>query len=367
MIPISKPIMGEEEINAVSEVLRSGMIAQGKKTGQLEKEFAELCGTRYGIAVNSGTAALHAALFAVGVGEGDEVITTPHTFQATGNVIRLLGAKPVFADIDPETYNISPNEIEKAVTDKTKAIVPVHLYGQCADMDEILEIAEGKKIEVVEDACQAHSAQYKGKTAGSFGKAAAFSFYATKNMTCGEGGIVTTDDKEVDRKVREYRHHGTDLDKPGTYEFVGYNYRMTDINAAIGIEQLRKLSEFNARRKENAETYNRILKDVEGIEIPVTGRDRTHIYHLYTIRVGENYKLSRDELIAKLKGKEIGAGVYYPVPIHLQKPYLDLGYKEGSFPNAEKACREILSLPVHAAVGREDAEKIAKLIGEFNG
>ncbi len=249
MIHIAKPQLGQEEIDAVSSVLRSGMIAEGPKVAEFENAFAEFVGVEHAVAVNSGTAALHAALLAHGIGKGDEVITSSFSFIATANSILFTGASPVFADIDPDTFNINTDDIQESITSKTKAIMPVHLYGHPSEMKAVMEIAEDNDLAVIEDACQAHGAIYNGKKVGSFGTGA-FSFYPTKNMTTSEGGIMTTNDKKVAEKARMIRAHGSR--QRYMHETLGYNLRMTDIAAAIGLVQLSKLDGFNAKRKANA-------------------------------------------------------------------------------------------------------------------
>jgi len=292
MIPIAKPDIGEEEIEAVCKVLRSGMIAEGKRVAEFEEEFASYIGTEYAVAVNSGTAALHAALLAHGIGNGDEVITTSFSFIATANSIMYTGAKPVFADIEPDTFNIDPTLIEEKITDNTKAIMPVHLYGHPADMKAISDIAEDHDLILIEDACQAHGAAHHGKKAGSFGTGA-FSFYPTKNMTTSEGGMMTTNDGEVARKAKMIRAHGSQ--QRYLHEMIGYNLRMTDIGAAIGLTQLKKLPSYNSLRQRNAALLSKGLENTEGITVPIVKEGCEHMFHQYTIRVN-----NRDELLTKL-------------------------------------------------------------------
>lgn len=251
MINIAKPIITDEEIEAVTEVLKSGMLAQGKKVEQFQKEFAQYTQSKYGVATSSGTTALHTALVAADIGPGDEVITTPFTFAATANSVLYSGAKPVFADIDPKTFNLDAASVEEKITDKTKAILPVHLYGQPADMDAICEVAQKHDLKIIEDAAQAHGAVYKGKKIGSIGDLGCFSFYPTKNITTGEGGMVTTNNEELAEKAGMVRAHGES--QRYEHEILGYNYRMTDIAASIGLTQLKHIDEFNAKRNENAE------------------------------------------------------------------------------------------------------------------
>ena len=356
MIPIARPLLGKEEIDAVTEVLSSGMIAQGPKVEEFELAFSEYTGCEYAAAVNSGTAALHIALLAHDIGKEDEVITSPFTFIATANSILYTGAKPVFADIEPDTYNIDPEKIKEKINPKTKAIMPVHLYGQSADMKAIMEIAEDHKLVVIEDACQAHGAECLGKKAGSFGTGA-FSFYPTKNMTTSEGGIITTSDREIAEKSKMIRAHGSRVHY--LHEMLGFNLRMTDIAAAIGLAQLEKLDGFNASRQKNAAMLSEGLKSISGI-VPATTREGyTHVFHQYTIRAQ-----NRDKLADFLKEKGIGTGVHYPIPIHKQPYYMELGYKD-SLPVSEKAAEEVLSLPVHPALSRDDVLKVIKEVKEF--
>lgn len=356
MIPIAKPLLGKEEIDAVTKVLSSGMIAQGPKVDEFELAFSEHMDCEYAVTVNSGTAALHIALLAHNIGKGAEVITSPFTFIATANSVLYTGAKPVFADIKPDTYNIDPEKIKEKITSKTKAIIPVHLYGQSADMKAIMEIAEDHKLVVIEDACQAHGAECLGKKVGSFGTGA-FSFYPTKNMTTSEGGIITTNDREIAEKSKMIRAHGSKVRY--LHEMLGFNLRMTDIAAAIGLVQLGKLDGFNAARQKNAAMLSAGLKGVSGIVLPIVKPGCTHVFHQYTIRAKE-----RDKLADFLKEKGIGTGVHYPIPIHKQPYYKELGYRD-SLPVSEKAVEEVLSLPVHPALSRDDVQKIIEGVKEF--
>lgn len=356
MIPIAKPQLNQEEIDAVTEVLRSGMIAQGPGVEEFERAFAEYTGSEYAVAVNSGTAALHTALLAHGIGKGDEVITSPFSFIATGNSILYTGAKPVFADIEADTYNIDPADIQEKISPKTRAILPVHLYGHPAEMKAILELAEDHGLALIEDACQAHGASYFGTKVGAFGTGT-FSFYPTKNMTTGEGGMLTTGDKEVAERARMIRAHGSK--ERYLHEMVGYNLRMTDIAAAIGLVQLKKLYGFNAARQKNAKILFEGLKDVDGIILPIEREGCSHVFHQYTIRAEK-----RDELAAFLREREIGSGIHYPIPIHTQPLYRELGYKD-SLPVSETAAEEVISLPVHPGVSEADLDKIIAAIKDF--
>ena len=353
MIPIAKPIIGEDEINAVVEVMRSGVIAEGQKVKDFEANFADYVGTSYAVAVNSGTAALHAALLAHGIGSGDEVVTPPFTFAATSNSVLFTGAKPVFADIKEDTFNIDPEMILEKITPKTKAIIPVHLYGQAADMNAIMDIAADNDLVVIEDACQAHGATFEGKKVGSFGTGT-FSFYPTKNMTTGEGGIITTNDKEIAEKAKMIRSHGSR--QRYYHEMLGYNLRMTDMAAAIGLVQLKKIDDFNNSRIKNAQYLTRQLNKAEGLSLPYVDMRCTHVFHQYTVRIKGN--TSRDEVASVLNNKGIGTGIYYPIAIHKQPFYKNLGYND-SLPVSERAAKEVLSLPVHPTINEMDLDTIS--------
>ena len=353
MIPIAKPLLDEKEIEAVSNVLRSGMIAEGAQVAKFEETFANYIGVEHAVAVNSGTAALHASLLAHGIGASDEVITSSFSFIATANSILFTGAKPVFADIEHDTFNIDTNSIIDKITPKTKALMPVHLYGHPAEMKAIMGIAEDHNLIVIEDACQAHGASYGGKKVGSFGTGG-FSFYPTKNMTASEGGMITTDNKGVAERARMIRSHGSK--QRYLHEMVGYNLRMTDISAAIGLVQLGKLDNFTSIRKENAKILSDGLENIDGITVPVVRDGCSHVFHQYTIRA-EN----RDDLAAMLNQKGIGTGTYYPIPIHKQPVYMNLGYSN-NLPECEKAAAEALSIPVHPDVSNEDLDIILALL-----
>ena len=356
MIPMAKPIIGEEEKKAVLEVLDSGIITQGPRVKEFENGFAKMCGVKHAIATTSGTTALHLVLLAYDIGPGDEVITSPFTFIASANSILFVGAKPVFVDIDPKTFNMNVSQIEAAITPKTKAILPVQLYGLCCDMSAIMSIAKKHNLIVIEDACQAHGSEFKGKRAGSFGTGT-FSFYPTKNMTSAEGGMITTDDDTVMEKCRVIRNHG--MRRRYYHDELGYNFRMTDVHAAIGNAQLAKLDMFNNKRKENAEYYDTHLK---GVTIPFVPDGYTHVYHQYTIRVHEG---KRDDLRVFLKEEEIGSEIYYPVPIHKQGFYMEMFGDDKTYSEADSAATEVLSIPVHPSVSKVDLEKVASSINEF--
>jgi len=357
MIKIASPSIGRDELKAVIEVLKSGMLAQGQKVKEFEEKVAEYVGVKYAIATSSGTTALHTALLAAGIKPGDEVITTPFTFIATANSILYCGAKPVFVDVNEKTFNIDPEKIEEKITEKTKAILPVHLYGQPADMEKILKICESHNLLLIEDAAQALGAEFKGKKVGSFGDCAIFSFYPTKNITTGEGGMVVTNNENIAEKCRKIRNHGEY--QRYFVDLVGYNYRMTEVAAAIGLAQFKKLEKFNNKRIRNAEFLTRHLKDIDEIEVPFVDKRVKHVFHQYTIKTSR-----RDELREFLEKKGIQSVVYYPLPIHKQKIYQDLGYKD-SLPVAEELSKKVLSLPVHPNLKKEDLKLIVESIREF--
>lgn len=356
MIYMAKPQMGEEEKQAVLEVLDSGIIAQGPRVKAFEDAFAQMCGVNHAIATTSGTTALHVALLANGIGKDDEVITPAFTFIASSNSILFVGARPVFVDIDPRTFNMDPSKIEAVITKKTKAILPVHLYGLSCDMEPIMEIARKHGLKVIEDACQSHGAEYKGRKVGSFGTGT-FSLYPTKNMTSAEGGMITTNDHVVDEKSRVLRQHG--MRKRYYHDELGYNFRMTDIHAAIGLAQLKKLGKFNAQRQANAKFLSENLK---GVVVPFVPKGQTHVFHQYTVRVPGG---KRDALRTYLNDHGVGSEVYYPVPIHKQSFYVrDLGYSD-HLPETDHATTEVLSLPVHPALSSSDLETIVSVVNEF--
>ena len=363
VIAMAKPIIEEDEIEAVTMVLKSGILVQGRKVEEFEGAFAEFSGTRYAAAVNSGTAALHIALLAHGIGKEDEVITSPFTFISTANSILFTGAKPVFADIEEETFNIAPDSITQKITPRTKAIMPVHLYGQPCDMRSLMKIAEEHGLIVIEDACQAHGAEYDGNKVGSFGTGC-FSFYPTKNMTTGEGGMITTNDKDIAEKARIIRNHGQK--ERYFHEILGYNYRMTDFIAAIGYCQLRRLEQFNQKRTGNAKILTEGLSGIRGLIPPCVKPNVKHVFHQYTVRVTNDFGISRDELMVKLINKGVATKVYYPLPIHKQPLYQKLGYND-YLPNSEKAATEVLSLPVHPSLARGELDYIVESLISCRG
>ncbi|HZS78098.1 MAG TPA: DegT/DnrJ/EryC1/StrS family aminotransferase [Ktedonobacteraceae bacterium] len=401
VIPVARPLFGPEEEAAVLDVLRSGQLAQGERVAAFERRFAELCQVKEAIAVSSGTAALHLALIAHDIGYGDEVITTPFSFAATANVILLVGATPVFVDIDPETFNLDPKQVEAAITPRTRAILPVHLYGNPCDMARLAEIAERYFLVLIEDACQAHAASIEGKPVGSFGTGC-FSFYPTKNMTTGEGGMVTTNDTHIAERVRLLRNHG----QQSRYHHIalGFNLRMTDLQAAIGLVQLDRLEKFTADRISNAAYLSEKLAGA--VRTPVVKPGYRHVFHQYTIRVPEG--CDRDAWANQLRERGIGTGIHYPQTIYSQPYYqaspelyrlaippryarqdamnrvptggmagMQLVEQDGLqwsvgtrfiaspaipsyLPEAEKAACQVLSLPVHPALSREDLDTIVE-------
>lgn len=361
MIHMANPILGAEERSRIMEVLDSGMLAHGKVVEEFEEMFASFMGVKYAVAVSSGTAALHTALLACGIGEGDEVITTPFSFSATANAILLAGAKPVFCDIDPITYNIDPSKIEGLITDKTKAILPVHLYGGPCDMYSIGLIADRHSLALIEDCAQAHDAGYNswGKKVGAIGDAGCFSFYPTKNMTTSEGGMITTNSEDVARAAKAFRNHGIS-DVKYDSKVLGLNYRMTNIAAAIGIAQLGKLRNFNAVRGIIAGNYDSglaALKDT--IRTPYS--NYKHAYHQYTLTINTD-KISRDVFAEGLRSRGIGSETYYPILIPDQGLYKRLGYNSNGLDVARLATKQVISIPIRANLTHLEVEEIIAAI-----
>ncbi|PKN83561.1 MAG: aminotransferase DegT [Chloroflexi bacterium HGW-Chloroflexi-8] len=356
MIPVSKPYIGEEEKKAVMEVLNSGMLAQGPRVAKLEEKFTEVCGVKHAIATTSGTTALHVALLANGIGLGDEVITTPFTFIASANSIIFTGAKPVFVDIDASTFNINPDLIEAAITPKTKAILPVHLYGYMCDMDKLQAIADKYNLVIIEDSCQAVGATFKGKVAGSFGTGA-FSLYATKNIMSGEGGMITTNDDSVAEKCRLIRSHG--MKRRYYHDMIGFNFRMSDLHAAIGLAQIDRLEAFTQARVNNAHYLNENLKTVV---TPKVKDGYGHVWHQYTIRL--DGKRDRDAAVKRLADAGVGSGVFYPVPAHKQQYMQDL-VGEYNLPVTEQLANEVISLPVHPQLSQSDLDTIVTEVNKL--
>ena len=360
-ISIASPDIGEEEISAVNEVLKSKMLAAGPVTAAFEKEFAKFVGSRFASAVNSGTSALSLSLLAAGVGFGDEVITTPFTFVATANAILSCGATPIFADIDEETYNLSPTAVKSKITEKTKAIIPVHLYGLPAKMTEFRKIGYGNGLVIIGDAAQAHGAKINNENVGTLADLECFSFYPTKNMTTGEGGMITTNDEGLYQLVTSIRNHGRPGTTLGTYEHerFGLNYRLTDIGSAIGRVQLTKLPHLNEIRARNAEYLTQGLSELERIILPGTFDGLTHAWHQYTIRVSDRHGLA-----AQLREDGIGTGIYYPRLI-FDYPHLE-AFKTDC-PVAESLVGEVLSLPIHAGLSFNEIDEIIEHVSLWCG
>ncbi|MCL2485438.1 MAG: DegT/DnrJ/EryC1/StrS family aminotransferase [Endomicrobia bacterium] len=362
MINVASPIIGQEERKLINEVLDSKILASGKYVAEFEQSFAKYCGSKFGIANANGTTALHTALLMCGVKAGDKVVTTPFSFIATSNSILFCGAKPIFADIDPETYNINPVELEKILKKEknVKVVLIVHFYGLPCDMEAILKLKKKYKFKLIEDCAQAHGAEYKGKKIGSFGDASAFSFYATKNMMTGEGGITLTNDAKSDKYGRQVINHGRD--GHSTFTVLGYNYRLTNLAAAIGIAQLRQLDGWTAKRIANADKYNEAFKSLDFVKTPVIPLKYKHVFHQYTLRVKAS---ERAKFMQYLKDNGVGCGIYYDTVLYKQPYYKKLGYKSGLCPNAEQAAKETVSLPVHPSISQTDVEKIIKVVQSY--
>lgn len=349
----------KDEIDAaIARVLESSQFVLGDEVAAFEEEFAAYCGARYGIAVNSGTSALHLALLAAGIGPGDEVITVPFTFVATVAAICYTGARPVFVDIEPRSYTMDVNQLEGAITERTKAILPVHLYGQPADMDPILEIARRYDLIVIEDAAQAHGAEYKGRRAGGIGDLGCFSFYPSKNLGAyGEGGMVVTNNPDNAHTIRMLRDWGQE--RKYHHVLKGYNYRMEGMQGAILRVKLRHLEAWTQARRAHAARYNGLLAD-SGLQTPEEMSYARHVYYIYAICTPQ-----RDALQQALHTKGIQTGIHYPIPVHLQPAYADLGYGQGDFPRSEQAANEVLSLPMYAELAPADTEAVVEAIRSF--
>ena len=343
---------------AIARVLESTQFVLGDEVAAFEEEFAAYCDTRYGIAVNSGTSALHLALLAADIGPGDEVITVPFTFVATVAAICYTGARPVFVDIEPRSYTMDVDQLEGAITERTKAIMPVHLYGQPADMDPILEIARRYGLIVIEDACQAHGAEYKGRRVGSIGDLGCFSFYPSKNLGAyGEGGMVVTNDPEYACTIRMLRDWGAE--RKYHHVLKGYNYRMAGLQGAILRVKLRHLEAWTEARRAHAARYDELLAR-SGVQTPTVMSYDRHVYHIYAVRVPQ-----RDALRQALHTQGIQAGIHYPIPVHLLEAHADLGYRSGDFPCSEQAAREVLSLPMYAELAPAHIDAVVEGIRGF--
>ena len=350
----------KKEVESIlQEVLANTAFASGPFVQKFEEEFAEFCGPKYCIAVNSGTSALHVALLAHGIQPGDEVITVPNTFIATTWAITYCGAKPVFVDVDPETWLMNPDLIEQAITPKTKAILPVHLYGQPADMDDINVIAKKHNLIVIEDAAQAHAAAYKGKRVGILGNTTCFSFYPGKNLGAyGEGGAVVTDDENIASHIHMLRDHGQP--KKYYHDFVGFNYRMDGLQGAVLSVKLKYLQEWTDKRNDIARRYSVGLKDIDGLQVPHVLDNAVSAFHLYVIHTEK-----RDELIKYLQEQGVSTGLHYPIPIHLQKAYKKLNHKKGDFPITEKNAAQCLSLPMFPELEDKFVNEVIEILNHF--
>lgn len=386
MIPIANPEITEEDKQAVLKVLESGMLASGPEVKQFEEEFADYIGAEYAIATTSGTTALDTAVKASGLQAGDRVITTPFTFIASCNSLLFNSIEPVFADIDLATFNLDPESVRDLLEEdsEVRGILPVHLFGQSADMTGIMELAEEFDLLVIEDAAQAHGAAHSGRRVGSFGQAGIFSFYPTKNMTTGEGGMLVTSDAEIASRSRKIINHG----RSGHYQHdvLGHNFRSTDLAAALGRQQLSRLDDYNKRRRENARFLTERLQELEWLEVPEERAENYHVYHQYTVRLRPlsladhekalnkqeltgyfaEVKKYRSELIDFLNERGVGCGVYYPLPAHKQPLYSRRGYDDYRCPRAEVAAAQVLSLPVHPALSSRDLEEIAEAVTAFS-
>ena len=358
-IPIAEPLLGEKELNNVIEAVKSGWISsKGRFIPEFEQKFAGYCGVKYGVATSSGTVALHLALEALGIGEDDEVIVPTLTFIATANTVRYTGAKPVFIDSHPDYWCLDPEKVEEAITPKTKAIIPVHLYGHPGDMEAITNIARRHSLYIIEDAAEAHGAEYKGRKVGSFGDISCFSFYANKIITTGEGGMCLTNDEKLVERMRILRDHGMNPYKRYWHDVIGFNYRMTNMQAAVGVAQLEKIDEFITRKREIAKVYNSLLKDIEGLVLPPEMPWAKNVYWMYSILIEDKFSLTKNELMERMD--ELGIEtrpLFYPV--HSMPPY-----NEGnSFPIAEELSRKGINLPSGVKLSQEEIESIAQAIG----
>ena len=362
---MARPYIDEEEEKLVIEVLRSGVLSIGPKIDEFEEKFAELLGAKYACAVSNGTVGLHLALIACGIKEGDEVITSPFSFIASANAILYVGAKPIFADVDPLTFNIDPKEIEKKITPKTKAILPVHIFGQSADMGPIMAIASRNNLKVIEDACESVMAEYNGQKVGTFGNASAFSFYPNKQMTTGEGGMITTNDEEIDSLCRSLRNQGRSENMQWLdHQIMGYNYRLTEVGAALGIAQLKKLASVIKKRREIAGWYGEEIKKYEDLlSAPETGAANTHTWFVYVARIRDP-RIDRDRVINKMAEFGIATKPYLP-SIHLFDFYRKkFGFKNGDFPISEAISNSSVALPFYIELDKSDIEYICRKLAE---
>ncbi len=373
-IPYGRQWIEEDDIEAVVRVLRGEYLTTGPKIKEFEEELANYTGAKYAVAVSNGTSALHAACFAAGIKEGDEVITTPVTFAASANCVLYMGAKPVFADIDPQTYNIDPEDIKAKITDKTKAIIPVHFTGQPCDMDEILKIAKENNLTVIEDGAHALGAEYKGRRVGSIGNMTTFSFHPVKHITTGEGGAITTDSESIYKKLLLFRTHGITrdsndlLNSEGSWyyeqHYLGFNYRITDIQAALGLSQLSKSERFIKLRREYVQQYNEAFRDLNELITPFQLEEANSSWHLYIIKLKlENLNCDRKQIFEELQSKNIGVNVHY-IPVYYHPYYRQLGYEKGLCPYAEELYERMITLPLFPKMEKEDVQYIISNVKE---
>ena len=361
MIPVAKPSLGEEELKNVIQAVKEGWISsKGKFVQEFEKNFSDYIGVKYGVATSNGTVALHLALEALGIGPTDEVIIPTLTFIATANAVTYARAKPIFVDSHPNYWCIDPEKIEKHITPRTKAIIPVHLYGHPSEMDKIMEIAEAHGLFVIEDAAEAHGSEYKKKKVGSFGDISCFSFYGNKIVTTGEGGICVTDNEKLAHKMRILRDHGEDPNKKYWYNVVGFNYRMTNLQAAIGVAQLEKLDKFIEKKRKIAKFYNELLKDTKRISLPPEEPWAKNVYWMYSVLIEHDYGLTRNELIEEYRERNIETRPFFN-PIHTMPPYKSTE----SRPVAEKLSEKGINLPSFIDLSKEEIERIAKTIRRY--
>lgn len=361
-IPLAEIYVGDDTRRAIERVLSSGRFVKGAESKAFEREFADFVGARHAVAVSSGTAAIHVTLQSLGVRPGDEVIVPSFSFVATASPLLQLGAKPVFVDIDPETYTMDPKRVKTRITRRTRGIVPVHLYGHPAEMGAITELARTRDLWVLEDACQAHGAQYQGKHVGTLGDASAFSFYPSKNMTvCGDGGMVVTDDAALADRARMYADAGRRPADKYVHRVVGANYRMSELSAAIGRVQLAHLPEWVRGRRRAAHAYTEALSEVQEVRTPVERPECLHSYYVYTVRARR-----RDRLSEHLAARGIATGLYYPTPIHRQ-PFMSAPVRRSRLPVTDRAAREVLSLPMSQRLAAEAIETVARAVSDFYG
>lgn len=361
MIPLSRPDIGEEEIRLVNEVLRTDWLSMGPKVGEFEKNFADYIGTEYAIAVNSGTSGLHLCMKSIGINKGDEVITAPFSFIASSNSIIFENGKPVFVDIDPHTLNIDPEKIEEAITRNTRAILPVHVFGQPCKMDAIMDIAEDNNLSVIEDACEAVGAEYNGRKAGTFGDASVFAFYPNKQMTTGEGGMIVTDNKDIAQSCISMRNQGrSEKGEWLDHIRIGYNYRLDEMSCALGIGQLKRINELLEKRSRVANEYSKQLSGIEGVKTQYLDPGVKMSWFVYVVQVGEY--IDRNKVMIYLKEHGVSCRPYF-TPIHLQPFYKEMfGYDEGDFPICEKVCNSTIALPFYGNMDKRTTEKVCNTL-----